>query len=162
MNMTPKIQHRILPCVAIVVPAEDVPGAWVAHCLTLDLLSQGPTPEEALRLVAESSLQTFIDDLNDEQDPIERKAPADEWKILEEVMACGEEVSEQDAIAHPFAPDGRMAVFAASFVLTAHRQELRPPMRMAASHQRLSTKKPSPRLSTMEARRVEPESRACA
>lgn len=37
-----------------IVPAPDLPGQWVAHCIELDLVTQGNTPEQASAMLIEA------------------------------------------------------------------------------------------------------------
>jgi predicted RNase H-like HicB family nuclease len=39
---------------ALVYPAADLPGTWVAHCLELDIISQGASDQDALRSLDEA------------------------------------------------------------------------------------------------------------
>jgi len=50
-SVVPTIQTRLN---VIIYPAEDLPGQWIAHCLELDIISQGNSPPHALDMIAEA------------------------------------------------------------------------------------------------------------
>jgi hypothetical protein len=39
---------------AVVYPAQNIPGDWIAHCLDVDILSQGCSQQNALDLLTTS------------------------------------------------------------------------------------------------------------
>lgn len=78
----------------LATPAEDVPGEWVAHCLSLDVISQGSSLDEALQAVREAILMIVQDDLANNLDPLERRsAPRECWEAFTEVMRLGQPVA---------------------------------------------------------------------
>jgi len=77
----------------IVEPAEDIPGVWVAHCLEFDVISQGENPHHAIDSVTEAVAMTVVDDLHNGLDPNERRAPAEYWDRLAQVLKHGSQVS---------------------------------------------------------------------
>jgi predicted RNase H-like HicB family nuclease len=81
----------------MVEPAEDIPGLWVAHCLDLDVISQGDSPSEAVESVREAMEMTVLDDLNSGLNPSERgRAPEEFWARLAHVLKHGSEVKIAD------------------------------------------------------------------
>ncbi len=78
----------------LITPAQDVPGLWVAHCLELDVISQGNDPEHALRAIAEAVEMVVEDDLERGDDPLEvrTRAPEECWITLLRVMQTGQPV----------------------------------------------------------------------
>ncbi|MBS2028705.1 MAG: hypothetical protein JST54_12460 [Deltaproteobacteria bacterium] len=67
-------------------PSEDVPGQWVAHCLNIDVVSQGNSLAHAFEMIMEASLQTVMDDVAAGRDPDERRAPQEFWTDLWKTM----------------------------------------------------------------------------
>lgn len=61
--------------------APDIEGAWIAHCVDFDIMSQGDSPLHALEMVREALELAFADDLNQGLDPAERGADvaAEDW-----------------------------------------------------------------------------------
>jgi hypothetical protein len=117
----PNIERRVYPCVAVVEPGENVPGKWIAHCLTFDVLAQADDPDEALRLVLDATSRVVIDDLNEGLNPEDRRAPAEDWLLFEAVAVNGIPSTIESARAHPVSEDGFMAVVVARFEVTCQR-----------------------------------------
>jgi hypothetical protein len=90
MYMGARMLHHRLH--AVIYPAPDLPGEWVAHCLELDLVTQGTGAlhacemmNEAIRMVAEERIAMGLP-------PFEfRSAPPEAWQRLEtaESIATG-------------------------------------------------------------------------
>lgn len=59
--------------------SKDVPGYWEAHCLDLDVVTQGRTLGEAVIAVREAMLMVIEDDLRMNIDPLRRRAPDEFW-----------------------------------------------------------------------------------
>lgn len=73
--------------------APDVPGQWVAHCLDLDLVTQGDSPEHALRMLQDAVALTVFDDLRSGHDPAARpKAPKEDWDEMFDMLKHGQKV----------------------------------------------------------------------
>ncbi len=84
---------------AVFKPAEGVPGEWTAHCLDIDLVSQGRSLRHAMDMLAEAVLICLLDDIQEGFDLLERpRAPQPCWEELEEILHCGEHVSGPDAL----------------------------------------------------------------
>ena len=71
----------------LVTPAEDLPGAWIAHVLLLDVVTQGDSIEDALamsldavRLVVESDVASGLSPFD------RRRAPPERWARRERVL----------------------------------------------------------------------------
>lgn len=75
----------------VVKPAVDVPGTWVSHCLTLDLMSQGNSPEHALEMIFEVTQNVVVEDLLAGRDPASRgaKTPDADWAELSRIVQHG-------------------------------------------------------------------------
>lgn len=68
--------------------APDLPGVWVSHCLTFDLVSQGPTMKKAIAMIKEAIQLVLEEDLADGRDPFDRATcPAADWERLREAYA---------------------------------------------------------------------------
>lgn len=60
--------------------ASDVEGEWVAHCLNLDVMSQGASMDDAFKNIIEVISLTITDDCAHGLDPLERpEAPEADW-----------------------------------------------------------------------------------
>lgn len=74
----------------LVRPAEDLPKTWVAHCLDLDVISQGDSPLRALGAVCEAVSIAVESDLERGADPFERRAPEELWTDLWSLVQRGD------------------------------------------------------------------------
>jgi hypothetical protein len=68
----------------LMYPAEDIPGVWIAHCLDLDVMSQGMPNggvESASECMAEAIMLACQWDRNQLLDPFRcrKPAPAEDW-----------------------------------------------------------------------------------
>ena len=79
-----KVERRDYPCWAIIQPAPDIKGKWVAHCLEFDTLAQADDPEVAYSLLLQSTNEIVLEDLRAGMDPLARRAPQDDegWSLL--------------------------------------------------------------------------------
>lgn len=63
-------------------------GEWIAHCLDLDILSTGPTPEAAMDELAEAvGAQLWYAREHDNFEYLFKPAPAEAWQKLGEILA---------------------------------------------------------------------------
>lgn len=78
----------------LVEPAPDLPGVWVSHCLTFDLVSQGPTLKKAIAMIKEAIQMAIDDDLAEGRDPYDRiTTPDSQWERLTKVVKSGRRLS---------------------------------------------------------------------
>lgn len=75
---------------AVARPAPDVPGEWVAHCLELDVMSQGSSLRQAFDMLSEAVQIAWNEDSRVGRDPLSHRAPDDCWAELWEVVNRGE------------------------------------------------------------------------
>jgi predicted RNase H-like HicB family nuclease len=75
-------QGELFFCWATIRPAEDAAGQWVGHCLDMDVVSQGNSPLEAIEMVMEATTMVAADDLLKGRNPLDRRAPREEWLEL--------------------------------------------------------------------------------
>lgn len=80
------LERRVYSCWAIVQPAPDVAGKWVAHCLDFDTLSQADDAETATKLLIEMTKDMVIEDLYEGKNPEDRRAPDEDWAIVEQLV----------------------------------------------------------------------------
>jgi hypothetical protein len=74
----------------LVTPSSSVPGQWVAHCLNLNIVTQGDSIQHALMMAREAVGQVVADDLLHGLDPLERPAADPEcWKMVAEIHHQG-------------------------------------------------------------------------
>jgi predicted RNase H-like HicB family nuclease len=74
--------HRSYNFWFLIQRAPDVPGEWTAHCLELDVVSQGSSLQQALDMVTEACLMVIGDDLAAARDPLSRRAPDRFWEEM--------------------------------------------------------------------------------
>jgi hypothetical protein len=122
------VERRDYPCWAIVEPAPDIQGKWVAHCLEFDTLAQADDPENAVALLLHSTSEIVLEDLRAGMDPHDRRTPQEDegWALLEFISAAPKsmrfdtyrEMQEKiaEASGHP-----RDIVIAVQFFLTYQR-----------------------------------------
>lgn len=73
----------------VIKPAYDIPGQWVAHCLNVDVISQGNSAEHSFEMNLEAVAQVIVDDLTRNVDPLNRRAPNEFWLELHDLMRLG-------------------------------------------------------------------------
>jgi hypothetical protein len=77
----------------LVKPAPDVRGEWIAHCLNLDIISQGTSAIDALKMLMEAVTITVLDDMAKGRDPGKRRsAPDDAWAEWNDILKQGHRV----------------------------------------------------------------------
>ena len=118
------VERRLFRLDVLVFSAADLPGQWIGHCLDLDIVSQGNSPEEALRMIREATEMSVIDAMNDGLDPkaVYKRAPERYWARFKDAMDHGTPVDSLELEA-----DGGDWLFAISAELTfiATESELR-------------------------------------
>lgn len=80
----------------MIAPADDVPGQWVGHCLDLDIVSAGTSPEHALEMVTEAVNECIEDDLAHGRDPFARR-PAPDAERERQLEAFMSDIFERHA-----------------------------------------------------------------
>lgn len=85
-------------CWAILEPAEDLPGQWVAHCLDFDVVTYGNSLEHSLKMLLEATAMVICDDLERGADPSERRAPEEYWQRLSHILMEGDRFSSIAAL----------------------------------------------------------------
>lgn len=73
----------------LIKPSVSLKGQWVAHCLELDVVSQGNSLAHALQMAAEAVSLVVADDLSVGRNPTDRRAPEEYWKELHSVIEHG-------------------------------------------------------------------------
>lgn len=76
----------------VVKPAEDLPDQWVAHCLDLDVVTQGTSFQHAMQMAFEVSSMMVVEDIVAGRDPMACRAPAEDWADLYKIVAEGHQV----------------------------------------------------------------------
>jgi predicted RNase H-like HicB family nuclease len=95
-------QMRIHRCDfwALFEPSKDVEGQWVAHCLSLDVVSQGNSLAHARDMLVEAVGLSIMDDIKAGRSTIKRpSAPKEYWDKLSRIIAKGKRISFAEAIA---------------------------------------------------------------
>ena len=84
----------------VLKPAADVLGQWVAHCLELDVVTQGNSLAHALEMGREVVALTLADDLDAGRSPRDRgPAPEEYWMEYYEILTQGERLPLRDSLA---------------------------------------------------------------
>ena len=119
------IERRVYPCWVIVEPAPDVKGKWVAHCLDFDTLSQADDAETAAKILIEATMDTILEDLMEGANPETRRAPDEDWAIIEQLVDAPQygSFAELKEKMDPTIDRGRF-VIGCQFVLTFDRLEV--------------------------------------
>ncbi|MGK4001529.1 hypothetical protein WMF31_02815 [Sorangium sp. So ce1036] len=85
-----------------VKPAEDVPGQWLAHCLDIDVMTQGNSLLHAVRMLFEAVVMVAMADREVGQDLRDRKpAPEEDWAAFWSVLTDGERVEMRQMLDKP-------------------------------------------------------------
>ncbi len=63
-------------------PAPDVPSQWEIHCLDLDIVTMGDSLRHAISMLTESIAIIASDDLANDRNPLDRRAPEEEWQAM--------------------------------------------------------------------------------
>jgi predicted RNase H-like HicB family nuclease len=94
---TPIVQEQQTAWV-VISPAGDVPGEWLAHCLDLNIMSQGRSLAHALDMMIEAIDLVAAEDHAAGLDPRERTAPKEQWDEFAEHMRSAEMTTLADVI----------------------------------------------------------------
>lgn len=73
------MKNEMLGMTYIVSSDYELEDVWMGHCLQLDVVSQGNSPEHALAMVMEASAILYEDDCRARLDPWARCAPPEFW-----------------------------------------------------------------------------------
>ncbi|MFA5053352.1 MAG: hypothetical protein WC565_04800 [Parcubacteria group bacterium] len=74
----------------------DVPSQWVAHCLELDVVTQGNDLDHACKMLLEACAMVLLDDIEARRDISERRAPDEFWDRLWGVVRHGKQGSWEE------------------------------------------------------------------
>lgn len=90
MSMHQEMAAKTRNLWALVYPAQDVPGQWVAHCLDHDIVTVGTSAHHAFEMIVEAVVTCAEDDIKHHRDPFARpKAPAEDWAELARITSEG-------------------------------------------------------------------------
>jgi len=115
---------------SIVTRAADVPGAWVAECIPLGVVTQGDSLKHAIDMLAEAVDMVIDDDLQRGVDPLQTRAPLDE--------SSGEFAK---LMSHPLTPVDVEAVDASVSIVVVMLKVVRPHVPAMAVSERPSLAK---------------------
>lgn len=108
----------------LIRPSKDVSGQWVAHCLNLDLISQGSSPEHARDMIREAAASTLAYDLKAGRNPLEHRSASQElWEELRFVMTKGRPVTFSEVSRD----HGTLAVMVGFQISDSEARESEPP-----------------------------------
>jgi hypothetical protein len=71
---------------ALFYPSEELPKQWIAHCLNLDIVTQGNSLKHAINMLLEA-VQLILEDQRDICKY--EMAPREDWKKLSKVISKG-------------------------------------------------------------------------
>lgn len=115
--------------VVLVTPAADVPGQWVAHCLNIDLVTQGDSVPHAFMMAQEALLQVVEDDLAQGLDPLDRpRAPEECWQLMAETLREGKPVESIEDTSRIKAAVGYLRLAVRRDALPEDSRPPRPPL----------------------------------
>lgn len=78
-----RLQRRIHRLNVLIYPCKDLAGQWGAHCLELDILSQGDSPGHAVESIAGAIEAVAMENVRDGKFPLEFcSAPKEDWDRL--------------------------------------------------------------------------------
>ncbi|MFO0586766.1 MAG: hypothetical protein U0441_04475 [Polyangiaceae bacterium] len=104
--------------------AEDVPGQWVAHCLDMDVVTQGSSISHALHMLVEAVAMSIVHDQQHGKDPFAgRRAPEEYWEELYSLQERGERVDFGEMVGNN---DPRIAAACGSVLLEIGRPNTKP------------------------------------
>lgn len=86
----------------------DVAGEWEAHCLDLDIVTQGRSLRHVFEMAAEAVGMTLLNDLAAGREPTDRRAPKEFWDGLWRLLAEGQPIKPTEA----FDTESRIATLA--------------------------------------------------
>ncbi len=89
---------------------EQPKGDWAAHCLEIDVVSQGRNPRHAIEMVAEAIVMTLKADLTTKQLPSRRRAPDEFWDELWAILRNSEPTSLAKGSAGAIALAGQLVL----------------------------------------------------
>lgn len=87
--------------------AEDVPGAWLAHCLDWDICTQGNSLPHVLQMAVEAISIIGLDDIAKGND--HERAPEEFWKELDVLLSEGKPISFAELLTNAEEPDFMLA-----------------------------------------------------
>lgn len=111
----PVVEVRPFTCWALIQRAEDIEDQWIAHCLDVDVVTQGSSAQHAFEMVYEATRSVLYDDIAGRREPLSRRAPDEFWDVLWRVVQAGEKI--EDVGGEVPGADVRIAV---CFVTAAH------------------------------------------
>ena len=83
----------------LVKESEDISGTWIAHCLDIDVVSQGNSPMHAYKMGVEAAQLAMRWDLEDDLDPGKRKqAPKESWEDLLRLIEKNNQLDYEKAL----------------------------------------------------------------
>jgi len=110
----------------LVKPAEDVPGQWLAHCLEVDVVTQGDSIKHVLDMISEAVPMVVEEDLSTGRDPHERRAPKEYWNELYQLLNDSEPTDLARVMEHD---PSSLSLVAAQLVVSAWLQPKEEPKR---------------------------------
>ncbi len=117
-----EVQVKSFPRWALIRPAEDLKDKWVVHCLDHDVVTVGDSPRHAFQMLVEALVMVLTADLKGGRSTAERRAPAEHWDQLWDVLDKGVPLAEASDGLDPWDPSA-VAALAIGFSLSLKRRE---------------------------------------
>lgn len=115
----------------VLVNPSEIAGQWVAHCLNLDVVTQGDSVQHAFAMVEEAVRLVIEDDLAQGLDPLERpQAPEDRWQVANSVLKSGHPLPSIDDPSKISGAVGYLSLVVPIGALPAHAKPMLPEVRV--------------------------------
>lgn len=112
----------------LILPASDVRGQWVAHCLNWDLVSQGDSPSHAATMITEAVVMAIEEDTKAGLDPADRpSAPQPLWDLFVRTQHGGTRIAPGDVDRLAASAHTKDLVIAAVMYIEPTSASARPP-----------------------------------
>ncbi len=118
------VERRTFNLWVMLGPCESVPGEWYAHCLDMDLVTQGRSLQHAFEMAIEACGTVLAEETAAGLDPLRRRAPQESWDELFSLLGQGARMSLEQALAH-----GQVARLAAQLVFHSEHVHKAPDIR---------------------------------
>ena len=99
----------------VIRKADDVLGEWTAHCLELDVVTQGRSIDHAVEMLFEACMMVLAEDIENRRDWSERRAPEEHWIELWTMLEDAERI-DRDKLAELTADDS-VSIVVGQFVI---------------------------------------------
>lgn len=82
----------------MIKPAVDLVDHWIGHCLELDVVTVGTTLQHTFEMIAEAIALVVIDDLKNNFNTSDRRAPEEFWNEWYRIVEGGQKLGTADIL----------------------------------------------------------------